>query len=52
MNVAPGGGVVQRGPCACGEHTREILVELGYDDVEVANLFENRTVLEPATDPA
>ena len=52
VNIAPGGGVVQRGPCACGEHTREILVELGYDDVEVANLFENRTVLEPATDPA
>ncbi len=52
VNIAPGGGVVQRGPCACGEHTREILVELGYDDLEVANLFENRTVLEPATDPA
>ena len=25
-------GVIQRGPCMCGEHTREILLELGYDD--------------------
>lgn len=24
--------VIQRGPCLCGEHTREILAELGFDD--------------------
>jgi crotonobetainyl-CoA:carnitine CoA-transferase CaiB-like acyl-CoA transferase len=52
VNVHPGGGVVQRGPCACGEHTREILEELGYDASEIANLLESRTVLEAAPDPA
>ena len=28
-------GVVQRGPGMCGEHTRELLGELGYTDAEV-----------------
>jgi crotonobetainyl-CoA:carnitine CoA-transferase CaiB-like acyl-CoA transferase len=52
VNVSPGGGVVQRGPCACGEHTREILGELGYGESEIANLLESRTVLEADTSPA
>jgi crotonobetainyl-CoA:carnitine CoA-transferase CaiB-like acyl-CoA transferase len=27
-----------------GEHTREILVELGFDDAEVADFFKSKTV--------
>jgi crotonobetainyl-CoA:carnitine CoA-transferase CaiB-like acyl-CoA transferase len=52
VDVTPGGGVVQRGPCACGEHTREILAELGYGEPEITELLESRTVLEAAPDPA
>ncbi len=48
VDVTPGGGVVQRGPCACGEHTREILEELGYEHSEIADLLESGTVLEAA----
>jgi crotonobetainyl-CoA:carnitine CoA-transferase CaiB-like acyl-CoA transferase len=38
------GGVV-RGPCLAGEHTREILAELGYDAAATAGLQESRAVL-------
>jgi crotonobetainyl-CoA:carnitine CoA-transferase CaiB-like acyl-CoA transferase len=38
------GGVVS-GPCMAGEHTRAILVELGYDPQSVAALEESRAVL-------
>ncbi len=39
-------GVIQRGPCLCGEHTREILVELGYTEAEVDALAAARVVLD------
>ena len=39
-------GVVQRGPCLCGEHTREILAELGYDDDDVDALAADGAVLD------
>ncbi len=39
-------GVVQRGPCLCGEHSREILRELGYSDVEIDAMIADRVVLD------
>jgi len=39
-------GVVQRGPCACGEHSREILRELGYSDDQVDGLVSSGVVLD------
>jgi crotonobetainyl-CoA:carnitine CoA-transferase CaiB-like acyl-CoA transferase len=38
------GGSLRRGVPKLGEHTREILVELGFDDAEVADLIKSRTV--------
>ncbi|MCW2528846.1 MAG: CoA transferase, partial [Pseudonocardiales bacterium] len=32
-------------PCAIGEHTRQILTELGYSEVRIAELAERETVL-------
>jgi len=39
-------GVIQRGPCRCGQHTAEILTELGYTDAELADLVEHKVVLD------
>jgi crotonobetainyl-CoA:carnitine CoA-transferase CaiB-like acyl-CoA transferase len=40
-------GVVQRGPCMCGEHSREILLEHGYTDREIDAMASAKTVLDP-----
>jgi crotonobetainyl-CoA:carnitine CoA-transferase CaiB-like acyl-CoA transferase len=37
-------GVVRRGPCLCGEHTRAILGELGYTDEQIDALAADRVV--------
>ena len=39
-------GVVQRGPSMCGEHTRQLMAELGYTDAEVDALAEARAILD------
>ncbi|MDQ1384677.1 MAG: hypothetical protein QOG65_2056, partial [Actinomycetota bacterium] len=39
-------GVVQRGPCLCGEHTREIMLELGYTDPEIDAFASDRAILD------
>ena len=39
-------GVIRRGPCLCGEHTREILAELGYTDEQVTELAAAKVVLD------
>jgi crotonobetainyl-CoA:carnitine CoA-transferase CaiB-like acyl-CoA transferase len=49
VNISPAEPVIQRGPCACGEHTREILMELGYVDAEIGAMVEGRAVLDGAT---
>ena len=37
---------IHRGPCLCGEHTREILRELYYDDDRIDELVSDRVVLD------
>jgi crotonobetainyl-CoA:carnitine CoA-transferase CaiB-like acyl-CoA transferase len=48
VNISPAEPVIQRGPCACGEHTRDILKELGYDEAEIHEMVEGRAVLDGA----
>ena len=38
--------MIRRGPCLCGEHTREILAELGYTNEQVAELAAAKVVLD------
>ena len=40
VNISPSEPVIQRGPCASGEHTRDILRELGYSAGEVEAMEE------------
>ncbi|MCU1460113.1 MAG: L-carnitine dehydratase/bile acid-inducible protein [Acidimicrobiales bacterium] len=35
VNLSATPGAISRGPCLCGQHSREILRELGYDDADV-----------------
>ena len=46
MNFSEMPGVVQRGPCLCGEHSREILREHGYDDNDIDALVADSIVLD------
>ncbi len=38
--------VVRRGPCLCGEHSREILREHGYVDADIDALVADKVVLD------
>jgi crotonobetainyl-CoA:carnitine CoA-transferase CaiB-like acyl-CoA transferase len=46
VETSPATGVIQRGPCMCGEHTREILLEVGYSRSEIDALVEQKVVLD------
>lgn len=39
-------GVIQRGPSMCGQHSREILLELGFSDTEIDGFVAERAVLD------
>ncbi|TML93793.1 MAG: CoA transferase [Actinobacteria bacterium] len=39
-------GVIQRGPSMCGEHSRDLLVELGYADGEIDAFVEGGAILD------
>jgi crotonobetainyl-CoA:carnitine CoA-transferase CaiB-like acyl-CoA transferase len=39
------GGAVRRGVPGLGEHSREILVELGFDDAEISDLIRQKAVV-------
>ncbi len=49
VNITPAQTVVQRGPCACGEQSREILLELEYSDSEIDTMADGRAILDGAT---
>ena len=40
VNITPAETIVQRGPCACGEQSREILLELGYSSSDIDAMVE------------
>ena len=46
VNVAPARTVVQRGPCACGEQTRDILLGLGYSDADIDAMVDDRAIFD------
>jgi crotonobetainyl-CoA:carnitine CoA-transferase CaiB-like acyl-CoA transferase len=53
VNFSATPGVVSRGPCLCGEHSRQILLEHGYTDAEVDALVADSVVLDaPITRPS
>ena len=39
-------GIVRRGPCLCGEHSREILLEHGYSGAEIDALAADLAILD------
>ncbi len=39
-------GVIRRGPCRCGQHTAEVLRDLGCSDDEIRALVETNVVLD------
>jgi crotonobetainyl-CoA:carnitine CoA-transferase CaiB-like acyl-CoA transferase len=46
VNISPATEVVQRGPCMCGEHSREILIEHGYSESQIDSLAEEHAILD------
>jgi crotonobetainyl-CoA:carnitine CoA-transferase CaiB-like acyl-CoA transferase len=46
VNFSATPGVIQRGPCMSGEHSREILRELGYTDGQIDELVTARIVAD------
>jgi len=52
IDLSPSSGVVQRGPCMCGQHTALILGELGFSTAEIEDLINDKAVLDaPVSGP-
>jgi crotonobetainyl-CoA:carnitine CoA-transferase CaiB-like acyl-CoA transferase len=47
VDLARHPGRVARPPCLAGQHTAEILSELGYDAGAIADLVDAKVVLAP-----
>jgi crotonobetainyl-CoA:carnitine CoA-transferase CaiB-like acyl-CoA transferase len=47
VNFSSTPGIVQRGPCMCGEHSREILLEHRYSHEEIDAMVRDKAVLDP-----
>jgi crotonobetainyl-CoA:carnitine CoA-transferase CaiB-like acyl-CoA transferase len=50
VNLSSTSGVVQRGPCMCGEHSREVLSDHGYSEDEVDALIADGVILDAAVE--
>jgi crotonobetainyl-CoA:carnitine CoA-transferase CaiB-like acyl-CoA transferase len=50
VNLSPAQSVIQRGPCMCGEHSREILREHGFSDETVDVLIKDGAILDAPLD--
>jgi crotonobetainyl-CoA:carnitine CoA-transferase CaiB-like acyl-CoA transferase len=51
VDISPSTATIQRGPCLCGEHTREILVQLGYAEAVIDAMGEDKIVLDAPVPP-
>jgi crotonobetainyl-CoA:carnitine CoA-transferase CaiB-like acyl-CoA transferase len=50
VNLSSTSGVVQRGPCLCGEHSRALLMDHGYTEAEVDVLAADGVILDAAVE--
>ena len=48
VNITPAEGVIQRGPCASGEQTRDLMHELGYSDAQIDAMVDGHAILDGA----
>jgi len=46
VTISPAAGIIQRGPCMCGEHSREILAEHGFSDAEIDVMAKEGAILD------
>ena len=44
VNITPAAGVIQRGPCACGEQTRDLMLELGYSGARIDAMVDGHAI--------
>jgi crotonobetainyl-CoA:carnitine CoA-transferase CaiB-like acyl-CoA transferase len=52
VNLSDTPGTIQRGPCMCGEHSREILLEHGYTTSQIDELSNDGVILDAGSTPS